>query len=143
MLFDAMNKFSDAQAVTASAASTEYMDLGVARQIGDGENLYVMIVCDVAMTDTGSNSTLAVTLETDDNSSFSSATTVQTIGTFAATSAIGTKLIARLQPSTAYERYIRLYYTTANGDLSAGSFTAFLVKDVGNYKAYADNITIS
>lgn len=143
MLFDAMNKFSDAQAVTAAAASTEYMDLGIARQIGDGENLYVMIVCDVAMTDGSSDSTLAVTLETDDNSSFSSATTVQTIGTFAALSAIGTKLIARLQPSTAYERYIRLYYTPANGNLSTGSFTAFLVKDVGNYKAYADNITIS
>lgn len=143
MLFDAMNKFSDAQAVTAAAASTEYMDLGIARQIGDGENLYVMIVCDVAMTDGSSDSTLAVTLETDDNSSFSSATTVQTIGTFAALSAIGAKLIARLQPSTAYERYIRLYYTPANGNLSTGSFTAFLVKDVGNYKAYADNITIS
>jgi hypothetical protein len=143
MIFDAHNQFSDAQAVTATAASTNLLDLGAVRNLGAGENLYVAVVCDVAMTDSGSDSTLTVTVETDDNASFSSATTAQTVGTFAALSAIGTSLIARLSPTAINERYMRLKYTTANGDLSTGSFTAFLVKDVQNYTSYADGLTIS
>lgn len=143
MIIDAHNLFSEAQAVTAAAASTNYIDLGIARDIGVGEDLYVVVVCTVAMTDSGSDSTLAVALETDDNSSFSSATASQSIGTFAATSAAGTRLVAKLQPDKVDERYIRLYYTPANGNLSTGSFTAFLCKDIDAYTSYADAITIS
>lgn len=144
MLFDAQNKYSDAQAVTAAAASTNIIDHGIARNMGVGENLYLVVICDVAMTDASSNSTLAVTLETDNDVAFGSATTAaQTIGTFAALSAIGTRLVARLAPSALNERYSRLYYTPANGDLSTGSFTAFLVKDIDAYTAYPDAVTIS
>lgn len=143
MLLDAHNLFSDAQAVTAAAASTNLIDLGAIRNLGVGENLYVVVVCDVAMTDDSSNSTLAVKVQTDDNESFDSATDGQTIGTFAATSAIGTKLVARLQPDLVNERYMRLYYTPANGNLSTGSFTAFLTHDIDAYTSYADNSTIS
>ena len=143
MLFDAQNKYSDAQAVTADAASTNIIDHGAVRNLGVGENLYVVVSVDVAMTDASSNSTCTVTLETDDNASFSSATTAQTIGTFAALAAIGTRLVARLQPDKVNERYTRLKYTMANGDLSTGSFTAFLTKEIDAYTAYADAITIS
>lgn len=143
MILDAHNLFSDAQAITANAASTNYIDLGSARNLGAGENLYAVALCDVAMTDTGSNSTCTVTLETDDNASFSSATSVQTVGTFAALSAIGTVKFVRLDPQLINERYVRAYYTMAGGDLSTGSFTVFLTKDVQNYTDYADGITIS
>jgi uncharacterized protein YdbL (DUF1318 family) len=108
MYQDAHNQFSSAQAVTATAASTNLIDLGAIRNMGVGENLYLVVVCTTAMTDAGSDSTLAVTVETDDNSSFSSATTTQTIGTFAAVSAAGTKLVARIQPDQMNERYVRL-----------------------------------
>jgi len=144
MLLDAENLFSDAQAVTAAAASTNIIDLGAARNIGVGEELYVVVQCDVAMTDASSDSTLAVTIETDTVENFGSPTlAVQTVGTFPAVSAIGTRLVAKIQPVTTSERYMRLYYTPASGNLSTGSFTAFLTKNIDAYTAYADNITIS
>jgi hypothetical protein len=90
------------------------------------------------MTDSGSDSTIAVSLETDDNSSFSSATTVATLVTFAALGAIGTNYMGRLPIATTvpYERYVRLKYTTANGNLTTGSFTAGLTKDLNKYASY-------
>ena len=143
MLLDAHNLFSDVQALTASAASTNLINLGQARDIGTGENLFIVLIVDVALTDASSNSTVAVTLQTDDNADFSSATTGQTLFTIAATAAVGTKYIARIQPDALNEQYARLYYTMANGDLTTGSVTAFITHDIDKYVAYADNITIS
>lgn len=143
MILDALALFSDAQALTATANSTSSIDLTkTAQNIGVGENMYVHINVDVAFTDGSSDSTITVTLVTDDNAALSSPTTVQTLGTFAALSAIGTRLIARIQPGT-FERYIGLVYTTANGNLTTGSVTAALVHDVDAYTSYAKGYTIS
>lgn len=143
MYIDSQELFSDSQAVTATAASTNLIDLGAIRDLGVGEPIYVVVGCTVAMTDSGSDSTVTVTVETDDSSAFSSATTSQTIGTFSATSAAGTALIAALQVGGANERYVRLKYTVANGNLTTGSFDGFLTRNIQKYTSYPDNITIS
>jgi len=143
MILDAQNLFSDAQAVTASAASTNLIDLGADRDLGTGKPVYVVVQVDVAMTDSGSDSTITVTAQTDAAAAFGSPTTAQTLGTFAALSAIGTRLIMALQPGQIVERFLRLYYTAANGSLSTGSFTAYLTTDLQQARTYADNITIS
>ena len=143
MIMDAHNLYSDAQAVTAAAASTNLIDHGAARDIGTGEDLYVVLVVDVALTDSGSDSTVAVTLQTDDNASFSSATTGQTLFTVAATAAAGTRYYAKVAPGALNERYSRLYYTPANGNLTTGSFTAGVVNSIEKINIFADNITIS
>jgi hypothetical protein len=95
------------------------------------------------MTDGSSDSTVAVTLHTDDDSALGSGTDVQTIGTFSALSAAGTVLKARIAPGLTLLRYLGVKYTVANGNLTTGSFSAYLVKDLDTSKAYADNITIS
>lgn len=143
MYVDAQNLFSDAQAITASAASTNLIDLGSARDIGVGQELYVVAVVDIGFTDAGSDSTVTVTLETDDNAAFTSAATVQTIGTFAALTAAGSRLVARLQPSAAWEQYVRAYYTVANGNLTTGSLTVFLTIDIQAWTAYPIGYTVS
>ncbi len=143
MYVDAQNLYSDEQALTAAAASENLIDHAQARDIGTGENLFVVLVVDVALTDASSDSTVAVVLQTDDNANFSSATNGQTLFTIAATAAIGTKYIARIQPDALNERYSRLYYTPANGNLSTGSVTAFITHDVDKYISYDDNVTIS
>ena len=142
MIMDAQLLFSDAQAVTAAAASTNYINFSAVRDIGVGEPLYVVVTVDVAMADTGSNSTLAVALETDSTSTFTPDAT-RTLFTFSALSAAGTTKIARLGPDDINLQYAQLRYTPANGDLSAGSFTAFITHDVQKYTSYADAITIS
>ena len=44
MYTDAQNLFSDAQALTVTADSTNVIDLGVDRNVGQGEPLAVVIV---------------------------------------------------------------------------------------------------
>lgn len=143
MYMDNQLLFSDAQALTAAAASTNYIDLGGAsRDVALGRPIYFNLNVDVALTDASSNSTVTVALEQDDNTSFSSATAIQTLCTIAATAAAGTVYRAVVAPGIITERYLRVYYTMNNGDLSTGTVTAGFVLDQGQWTAYADNITI-
>jgi hypothetical protein len=146
MFLDAHNLISDAQTITTGSENgvlgTNVIDLGVAgRNIGVGENLYAVVSVDTLMA--GAGDTLTVALVTAAYEALNSPTTLQTIGTFPANSAVGTKLVARIQPAT-FMRYIGFLYTAAgSGALEAGAFTGFLTHDVDAYTAYADNITIS
>lgn len=143
MIFDVQNEFSAAQAVTAAAASTNYIDLGAVRDLGLGENLYVVLNVDVALTDSGSDSTVTVDLQGDSTTTFTPDGT-QTLFTVAAVAAIGTQYIARVQPGFAGNyRYIQLYFTPNNGNLTTGSFTAFLCHGVQKATSYPNNSTIS
>lgn len=144
MYVDSQLLFSDAQAVTAAAASTNSIDLGAVRDIGTGESLYVVCSVDVAMTDGSSDSTLVVSLEGDSTTTFTPDGT-DTLFTFPALSAAGTVKYARLDPGMAALafRYIQLRYTPANGSLTTGSFTSFITSNIDKYTSYADAITIS
>ena len=144
MILDAQALFSDAQAITAAAISTNIIDLGAVRDIGTGSDLYVFVTVDVALTDSGSDSTVTVSLYGD------STTTItpdgsDTLLTIPATAAAGQKYFAKLDPGLAalQYRYIALYYTPNNGNLTTGSFTAGLVVGIDKVKIFADNITIS
>lgn len=135
-MIDAQLLFSDAQAITASAASTNLVDLRAARRIAVGRPLFFVAQVTTAFTDAGSDSTVAVTIESDTTSAFSSATTIQTIGTFGALSAVGSRFIVALQDPTTAEQYIRAYYTVANGNLTTGKITAFLTDNPSQWAAY-------
>lgn len=142
MIQDAQNQFSNSQAVTAAAASTNIIDLGIARNIGVGDNLYLIVDVTVAMTDTNSNSALRVDVETCSSAAFGTNAVAQTF-TIPAVSAIGYQLAQRLQPGAVNERYVRLKYTPTTDNLTAGSFTAVLVKDSDQFTAYKKGYTIS
>ncbi len=97
------------------------------------------------MTDGAGNTyPLVVALEGDSTDSFSPDATID-LFTFPAASAIGTVKIARLDPGMAplAYRYLRLKYTPTGGNLTAGTFSAYMTKDIQKYNAFADNITIS
>lgn len=145
MILDAQLEFSSEQAVTAAAASTNIVDLGVARDIGVGEETYIRIGVTETMDDTGDDSTLAVTLETDDNEAFASASTIATLVTIPAVTLAGTEYYIKLPIAItqAYQRYIRLQYTPSGGDLSAGKFDANIVKDIQKYTDYPSGYSIS
>lgn len=145
MIHDAQLLFSDAQAITSAAGSTNTIDLTAAgRDIGTGRTMYIVAIVDVAFTDGSSDSTLTVALEGDSTTTITPDAT-RDLFTFPALSAIGTTKIAALNPGGGPEayQYIRLKYTPNNGDLTTGSITAFLTDNIQKWTALADNITIS
>ena len=133
-IMDATGLFSDNQAITVTAASTILIDLGstgtpygsssaITRDVGKGED--VPLVCTV--TESFNNLTsIIITIETDDNASFSSATTVWTSPTYTlAQLATGAKyLLPDRLPVGVNERYVRLKYTLAGTAPTTGKITA-------------------
>lgn len=142
MILDQQNQFDNAAQHLTTEASTNIIDFDKIRNIGVGENLYFVAIVTTAFTDAGSDSTQTLTLETDDNAGFASPATGMTIGTFAALSPVGTRLVARLQPDTINERFLRVKYTVANGNLTTGNFTTFLTHDIQAYTSYASGFSI-
>ena len=141
MFIDAQNLFSDSQALTATAASTNLIDLGVDRDIGVGEPLAVVLTVEVAADATTGNETYQVDVETDDNSSFSSASVIARRIPTAAELALGTVMTIPL-PNT-NERYIRLNYTLG-GTTPTLTLSAHLapLSMVQNNRTYADGFSI-
>lgn len=111
MILDRENSFSNGQALSGAGAtaSTDSIDFGAVRQIGVGEQLYIVLNVPVAAG--GTTPTLTVALQTDDNSAFSSPTAVFTSPTYAAAAlGAGAQFVYPL-PVTGMERHARLNYT--------------------------------
>lgn len=145
MKIDDGDLFSDAQAITASAKSTHNLDLRAARFIGIPQ-LFLIAQVVVAFTDAGSDSTVTVAIESDDNSAMSTPVARQSCGIFAAVSAIGARLGNGAVPISfavvpAGERYIQLDYVVTNGNLTTGSITAWLTADPQLWNAYPQGST--
>lgn len=132
MLFDEQNMFSDAQAITADAASTNFINLGAPgtvphapaaqkQDIGGGNSL--TIAAQVVEDFVGGTS-LKVQLQMDDNSSFSSPTVVAESATVAVGDLVAGKMLSlTVVPPGVSEQYIRLNYDVT-GSPSAGKITA-------------------
>lgn len=151
MLLDSQEIFSNAQAVTSTAISENVIDLNpmggpnVLQDVGNGTDLYLVVVTETAATDTGSDATLTVSLESDSTENLATSATVHfTTGAlpFAAFSPAGTVIAMVRLPNGAYERYLGVRYTVASGPLTAGRFDAFLTKDPQSYRAYARNFNV-
>lgn len=110
MIMDERLLFSDGQALTGTAASTNVVDLTTARQIGKGRPLYLVITLDVAADDTTGDETYSAQLQTDDNEAFSSAASLGGAITITRGDPAGTKYVATI-PYENVERYLRINYT--------------------------------
>lgn len=153
MMIDSQAEFSDAQAVTATAISTNVMDLGAmtdqagnTRDIGTGEPVYLVVLTNTTATDTSSDATLAVTLESATDAGLTSGAVVHvSTGTlaFATYATANTVVLAVRLPAGSYKRFMGIRYTVAAGPLTAGAFDAFLTSDAQLYRAYADRQPIA
>lgn len=150
MITDAFLQLSNAQAVTATAVSTNTIDLGVARDMGAGENMYIVITVDVAATAAG-----AATVNFQVISSAAAALTSPTIlmqtDALAKTElTLGRRPIiievprSNLLAQPIGQRYLGLQYTVGTGPLTAGSFTVNIVHDVQDIgKYYPSGFTVA
>ncbi|MDL2315707.1 hypothetical protein LJC59_01300 [Desulfovibrio sp. OttesenSCG-928-A18] len=129
MYLDKENMFSMAQAVTATALSTDLIDLG-AGDIGPSEDISLFVHAGTAFTGAG---TITVNVLTSGalNAAGNALDSAVTLASFPVSNAAllaGGKLVAARLPHGC-QRYIRLNYTVS-GTVADGTITAGLVADV-------------
>jgi hypothetical protein len=144
MLIDSQEYFDDnVQHLTTEYSSNSIDSNAISRDLGTGKEIYIEVIVKEAFTDVGSDTTVTATLDIDTTAAFLTPTIAQTLGTFPALSAIGTRLIARLQPGAIIDRHMKVKYTFANGDLMTGKFSSFLTLGIDSNRTYPNNSTIS
>ena len=124
MILDKENLFSDDQAITASAASTNVVDLGVSRDIGKGVPVPVLIQ---VTADFATLTSLTAEIETSDSEDFSSSETLATSGAIPAADLVAGYQFPMQYMPLGTKRYVRVNYTVAGTNASAGTVTAGIV----------------
>jgi len=118
--------FSDAQAITVDSAclTQPYVDtLAPGRAI---EELWLVVNVETAFASANSTGTLAIQLQTDDNSSFTTPTNLFTSQIFAVAALTAGKNLVKMRLPEGLERYIRVYYDNATEAFTAGKVDAYL-----------------
>ena len=144
-IFDAMLEFSDNQPVTATAISTNSLDMQAADlEMGAGEPLYLNVrVGDTDMDSAGNAATLTVALVYDATALDTSSTVIyQTIALAEATLTAGTWILRMALPVD-YDkgRYVGLLYTAGTENFTAGTIDAWL--DHGPQSSYDTQVAVS
>jgi|SRR5690606_10531284 len=128
MIFDSTNLFSDAQAITGDAVSTNVIDLGADRNIGVGNPVPLLIQVVEDFDDgQGTMTSLTITLETADNEAMSTnqVDLLEVVVPMASLKA-GYKTPFIYVPRGA-KRFLRLKYDVTGNDPIAGKITAGFV----------------
>ena len=131
------------QAITATAVSTNTIDLGTARDIGEGRDLFMVFTVVLGFAGTG---TITMQVVTDDNASLSSPTVIGSTAAITATNlTAGTQYIVRIPPLVASlgERYLGAQYT-CSASPTTGTFLTQMVTDIQDGKKfYASGFTVA
>lgn len=123
------------QTVTATGVSTDKIDLGTARDIGEGRDLYMVFT---VITAYAGGTSVTMDVVTDDNVSLSSPTTRGSTGAIAVGSlTAGAQFVVPIPPLVASlgERYLGANYTVS-GSPSAGSILAQVVEGIQDGRKY-------
>lgn len=149
MILDERNEFCDATSLNTGAAGTynigDVIDLGVARNLGGDQALYLVVTVDTGITVAASTGTVQFQLVSDgtDTIATNGTQSIHAISKAHATStaaiAAGSVLMAvhvPLEGSTAYERYLSVQQVTGTTAINAGKVNAFLTTDVASWKSY-------
>lgn len=143
MITDKLLRVSEDQAITTTAFSTDTIDLGTARDIGEGTALYMNFCVTTAL---ANGTSVKFEVVTSANANLSSPTVVgssDVILTAALTQ--GKNVVVRINPDIAGKgkRYLGARYTVA-GTFNAGKVTADVVETIGDgQKYYASGFTVS
>ena len=109
MLTDIQATLSSAQALTATADSTDYFDSGTIYDWSRGEGMAVLVTVDVAADTASGNETYTFAVETDNDSAFGSATTLVSKTVAGADLTAGAKVVLPFHVGA--ERYVQAVYT--------------------------------
>ena len=124
MIFDRQTLVSDRQAITATAVSTDTIDLGPItrfRDVGKGTPIPFRVQVVEAF---NTLTSLTIALQVDDNTGFSSAKTVWSQVVPLAQLIAGAVFLPEYLPRGTDERYVRLSYTVTGTNPTLGRITA-------------------
>lgn len=136
MIVDNTLVFSDGQAITADAGSTNVVDIGAAgtafghaaavgRDIGIGTEIPIVLTVTEAF---NTLTSLTVSVQTDDNAAFSSPKEVASKTYLLASLTLGARLSFPAElPEGTDERYVRLYYDVNGSNPTLGKVFAAIV----------------
>lgn len=142
MITDKLLRVSDAQAVTTTAVSTDTVDLGTARDIGAGENLFMNFTVGTAIAGGTSTEFQVISSASAD---LSTPTVLGSSGAIATAGLTAGKRVAvRVNPqiNSNGQRYFGARYVVV-GTNSAGTVTADVVHGVQDQKSYASGFTVA
>jgi hypothetical protein len=139
MIFSAQQLFSDDQAVTVTANSTNVIDLGAPstpygaaaalnQDIGKGAKISLLVQVTEAFTTSAGMTALTIALETGATTALNTIITSQTIPI--ADLIAGKQINLDFLPNGIVERYLGLSYTPVTGDADGGAITAGIVMGV-------------
>lgn len=135
MLAHQDNVFSNAQVLTATAASTNYIDLQAAGDLKEGN--HVVVSSPVILDSAGDAATLTITWETDTDSGFATALeTLISTGPIAEADLVA-GVIAKFNIPKGLKQFNRLYYAVGTENFTTGTITAKVVNGVDNDNAPA------
>lgn len=152
-IIDSLLEFADGTSVAASAGTAligDVIDLGVARDIGVGKPMYLVIQTQTEIITAGAAGTLTFKLVSDSVAAISTSTSTVhftsaafvTDGTDANAAQLKAGgrpvVIALPQEGTEYERFLGILAVTATTTTTAGAIDAFITSDVSAWKAYAE-----
>ena len=125
MIIDKALQLSKEQAVTASAASTNYIDMKAAG--GAYEPVFVVAQVDVNF---ATLTSLTIGIQTATDSAFTSPTTILSSGAIPVASLLAGKVVFQERLPMDTKRYVRAYYTVTGSNATAGKISLNMTKDV-------------
>lgn len=147
MILDKNLLFSSSQAITASAASTDVIDLGVLEDlgIGDDPSLEILILVTEAFTAAGAATLVTSFQGSIDNSAWTDMAMTAAIGKASLTAGaeVARWSLPSLVAGQSMPRYLRINYTVATGPMTAGKITAGILLDRQQNVAYPPGIAIA
>lgn len=135
MMIDAQLQLASAQAVTASAPSSNYIDKGAAGELGLSY-LAVMFTCVTSCVAAGAATVQFQILNAIDAAFTIPGIVIESDAIPKASLVAGYQLILPIPPGTDKE-FIQAYFNVGTGPLTAGAFTVQLVRksDIQKYSA--------
>lgn len=134
-ILSAQEIYSDQQAITATAASTNVIDFGTpgtwvhaTTPLVDDKGVSMICLGIQVTEDFDALTSLDITFETDDNAAFASTKVIYTENILLADLVAGKKSAVRTIPFNTLEQYTRVNYTVNGSNPTVGKITAGIIE---------------